>query len=67
MTPFPFRSPAQARAIALNDRLCVRDGRIGEVIGFYRREAESVLLRFKHDECGQFLVSDVVPTWIGWD
>jgi hypothetical protein len=51
-------------------------GRVGAVVGFYRREAESVVVRFAVDDCSEFLSSDVEPcrraaadtrSWVGWD
>jgi hypothetical protein len=51
-------------------------GRIGAVVGFYRRDAETVLVRFSMNERTEFLTSDVVPCrraevqapgWIGWN
>jgi hypothetical protein len=37
----------------------VPDGRIGEVIGFYRRKDESVVVRFPSGESDQFLTPSV--------
>lgn len=37
-----------------HDRVSVPDGRVGEVIGFYRRMYESVLVRFPDGESGEF-------------
>jgi hypothetical protein len=39
----------------------VPDGRNGEVIGFYRRENDSVLVRFASGESAEFLTPDVLP------
>ena len=44
---------------ALHDRVRVPDGREGEVIGFYRRKDESVVVRFSPNEFDQFLMPDV--------
>ncbi|MGZ4415454.1 MAG: hypothetical protein ACXVRZ_13930 [Gaiellaceae bacterium] len=35
------------------------DGRVGEVIGFYRRKDESVIVRFSSGESDQFLAPSV--------
>ena len=43
----------------LHDHVRVRDGRVGDVIGFYARVFESVLVRFSSGECDEFLVQDV--------
>jgi hypothetical protein len=37
----------------------VPDGRIGEVIGFYRRQHESVVVLFASGRSDEFLTSDV--------
>jgi hypothetical protein len=42
-----------------HDRVCVPDGRIGEVIGFYRRQAESVVVLFSSGGSDEFLTSEV--------
>jgi hypothetical protein len=58
------------------DVVRVPGGRIGSVVGFYRRDAESVLVRFADHDCTEFLTSDVercrriaadARCWIGWD
>jgi hypothetical protein len=36
-----------------HDRVSVPDGRVGEVIGFYRRTYETVLVRFAEGESGE--------------
>lgn len=43
----------------LQDRVRVDDGREGTVIGFYRREAEGVLVSFAGGESSEFLVPDL--------
>ena len=40
-------------------RVRVPDGRIGKVIGFYRRENDSVLVRFGSGETAEFLTPEV--------
>ncbi|MEY2403660.1 MAG: hypothetical protein QOD38_1211 [Acidimicrobiaceae bacterium] len=42
-----------------HDRVRVPDGRIGEVIGFYRRQDESVVVLFSSGRSDEFLTSDV--------
>jgi hypothetical protein len=46
-------------ALAIGDRVSTPDGRIGEVIGFYLRESESVLLKFPSCRCQEFPVTSV--------
>ena len=45
--------------IDAHDRVRVPDGRIGEVIGFYRRQDESVVVLFSSGRSDEFLTSDV--------
>jgi len=45
--------------IANHDRVRVLDGRIGEVIGFYRRKDATVVVRFPSGESDQFLMPNV--------
>jgi hypothetical protein len=45
--------------IDAHDRVRVPDGRIGEVIGFYRRQHESVVVLFASGRSDEFLTSDV--------
>jgi hypothetical protein len=40
--------------VQCHDRVSVPDGRVGEVIGFYRRTYESVLVRFADGDSGEF-------------
>jgi hypothetical protein len=46
-------------SIDAHDRVCVPDGRIGEVIGFYRRQDESVVVLFSSGQSDEFLTTDV--------
>ena len=46
-------------AIDAHDRVRVPDGRVGEVIGFYRREQEAVVVQFESGGSGEFPISDV--------
>jgi hypothetical protein len=52
---------AEADALALHDRVRIPDGREGEVIGFYRRTAESALIRVQSGGCVEALLADVQP------
>jgi len=54
-------SPLEVYRPAPHDRVRVPDGREGEVIGFYRRKDESVLVRFSSGESDEFLTPDVEP------
>jgi hypothetical protein len=49
-------------AIEARDSVRVPDGRIGEVIGFYRREHESVVVLFACGRSSEFLTSEVQHT-----
>jgi hypothetical protein len=62
--------------LGYHDLVRTPGGRVGAVVGFYRRDRESVLVRFAVDDCSEFLSSDVEPcrrvaadtrSWIGWD
>ena len=53
-------SPLEVYPPALHDRVRVPNGREGEVIGFYRRKDESVLVLFSPGESDEFLMSDLV-------
>ena len=46
---------------ALRAHVRVPDGREGDVIGFYRRDDESVLVLFSSGDSHEFLVADVEP------
>jgi hypothetical protein len=48
-------------SIDTHDRVRVPDGRVGEVIGFYRRQHESVVVLFGSGRTAEFLTSDVEP------
>jgi hypothetical protein len=47
--------------IDAHDRVRVPDGRVGEVIGFYRRQHESVVVLFSSGRSDEFLTRDVRP------
>ena len=49
-------------AIETRDNVRVPDGRTGEVIGFYRRELESVVVLFASGRSSEFLMSEVRHT-----
>jgi hypothetical protein len=44
----------EAPKMECHDRVSVPDGRVGEVIGFYRRTSESVLVRFADGASDEF-------------
>jgi hypothetical protein len=48
-------------SIAPHDRVRVPDGRIGEVLGFYRGEIETVVVRLGDGKSGQFVPADLRP------
>jgi hypothetical protein len=52
-------SCVRPETIDAHDRVRVPDGRIGEVIGFYRRQHESVVVLFASGRSDEFLTSDV--------
>jgi hypothetical protein len=47
--------------IDLYDRVRVPDGRVGSVIGFYRRDVVSVVVLFDSGDSGQFLHAQLSP------
>jgi hypothetical protein len=60
----------------MDGRVRVPDGRVGKVIGFYRRDTDTALVKFAADQCAEFPMSDIEPCrrlgactrfWIGWD
>jgi hypothetical protein len=51
--------PTEADPLVLGDRVRVSSGREGEVIGFFRRRDESVLVAFSPRESAEFLTPDV--------
>ena len=55
----PASSLLVPEAIEAHDRVRVPDGRIGEVIGFYRREYESVVVLFASGRSSEFLTTEV--------
>lgn len=52
-------SHVRPETIDAHDRVRVPDGRIGEVIGFYRRQHETVVVLFATGASDEFLTSDV--------
>ena len=58
MTP-AAHSHLVPEAIDTHDLVRVPDGRIGEVIGFYRRQDESVFVLFSCGSSDEFLTSSV--------
>ena len=59
ITPLAAYPLHDVTRIAYHDRVRVPDGRVGEVIGFYRRKDESVVVRFSPSEFDQFLTLSV--------
>ncbi len=57
---FAVHSDLVPETIDAHDRVRVPDGRVGEVIGFYRRQHESVVVLFSSGKSDEFLTSDVV-------
>jgi hypothetical protein len=53
--------PREAEAIDLNDRVRAPDGRVGKVIGFYRREEVTVVVLFDSGGTSQFLHAQLSP------
>lgn len=53
--PMPDETPR----VACFDVVRTPGGRIGSVIGFYRRDTESALVRFSENDCGEFLTEEV--------
>jgi hypothetical protein len=53
------RTHVLPESIDAHDRVRVPDGRVGEVIGFYRREYETVVVLFSSGRSGEFLTTDV--------
>jgi hypothetical protein len=59
ITP-PATAPLEdVRRISTYDRVRISDGRTGEVVGFYRRHDESLLVKFASGEVGEFPLHDV--------
>jgi hypothetical protein len=56
---FAGQSQDAPDTIDAHDRVRVPDGRIGEVIGFYRRQDESVVVLFSSGRSDEFLMSEV--------
>jgi hypothetical protein len=59
MTPLAADPLPDLSRVAYHDRVSVPDGRIGEVVGFYRRKDESVLVSFAAGTAAEFLLRDV--------
>jgi hypothetical protein len=56
---YPPLNSAVVRPLAIRDRVRVPDRRIGEVIGFYRGEDDSVLVRLEDGERSRYTRGDV--------
>ena len=59
ITPIAAYPPLERSPVAFGDRVRVPDGRTGEVIGFYRRESDSVLVRFGPGDSAEFRTPEV--------
>jgi hypothetical protein len=55
------RLPNDIPAFENHDLVRVPDGRVGEVIGFYKRQEASVLVSFSAAVSEEFLMTDVDP------
>jgi hypothetical protein len=53
------RSPHLSAVSVRHNRVRVPDGRIGTVLGYYRREEETVLVKFTSGTSREFLSADV--------
>ena len=53
--------PADSFAIDLYDEVRAPDGRVGKVIGFYRREEVTVVVLFDSGDTAQFLHAQLSP------
>jgi hypothetical protein len=58
-TLLPSIPLAQELLISCHDRVRVPDGRIGEVVGFYKREVAAVLVSFSAGTTAEFPMADV--------
>ncbi len=79
MTPLPNTNagpPDETPRVDCYSVVRTPGGRIGSVIGFYRRGTETALVRFAANDCTEFPLSDIEPCrrivadiriWIGWD
>jgi hypothetical protein len=52
-------APIGPRALARHDRVRVPDGRIGEVIGFYREDDEPMLILFGTGDSRRYCRADL--------
>lgn len=60
--PLAFQPPLyleDVRTVARRDHVCVPDGRVGEVIGFYRNEEDLVLVLFEGGERRRYARTDL--------
>jgi hypothetical protein len=65
--PFETTPAATSWQPVMHDHVRVPDGREGKVIGFYRRDTDTALVMFAVGDCSEFPMSDIQPSWIGWD
>lgn len=60
-TANPLAPLEAAEAIDLHDRVRVPDGRVGKVIGFYRRAQVTVCVLFETGDTAQFVQAQLSP------
>jgi hypothetical protein len=60
-TPQSVTEPRALR-LGLHDRVAVPNGRIGRVIGFYKRDPETILVSFDDGSSGEFAPVDLRRT-----
>jgi hypothetical protein len=53
-------APAREQLLNVRDRVRTPDGCIGEVIGFYIRQEEAVVVSFPSGESQEFPIDDVM-------
>ncbi len=58
--PAPSLPQSRAEAIPLHARVRVPNGRVGNVIGFYRGQEESVVVRYDRGDSGAFPACDLI-------
>jgi hypothetical protein len=56
--PIAF-APRARHGTRLNDRVSAADGRVGSVIGFFRRDPETVLVLFDSGGSGELAPADL--------
>jgi hypothetical protein len=59
MTVSAQNALGQQRRVGINDRVSVPDNRVGNVIGFYCRKPETVLVRLDSGESREYAPADL--------